>query len=67
MNIKITINPLVLERLRNEDEELLVQMEERYHGHLTFVANPNMHVEEFTIINTQNNEELFSSVSTQRA
>lgn len=67
LNIKVTINPSVLERLRNEDEEILVQMEERYHGHMTFVANPNMHVEEFTIINAQTQEELYSSVAAPRA
>ncbi len=67
LNIKITINPLILDRLRNEDEEILVQMEERYHGHMTFVANANMHVEEFNIVNTQTGEELFSSVKNARA
>lgn len=67
LNIKITINPSVLDRLRNEDEEILVKMEERYHGHMTFVGNSNMHVEEFAITETQTNEELFSSVASSRA
>jgi len=67
LNIKITINPSVLDRLRNEDEEILVKMEERYHGHMTFVASANMHVEEFTIVNSQTNEELYSSAATPRA
>lgn len=66
LNLKITIHPIVLERLRTEDEELLVQLEERYHGHLTFVSNPNMHVEEFTIVNAQTNEELYSNVHAHR-
>jgi len=67
LNIKITISPSVLERLRSEDEEILVQMEERYHGHMTFVANSNMHVEEFTITHAQTGEELYSSVQHPRA
>jgi ribonuclease G len=60
--IKITVNPIVLDRLRNEDEAILVEMEERFHGHLTFVASPNMHVEEFTITRSENGEELFSNI-----
>ena len=67
VNIKITINPSILERLRNEDEEILVAMEERYHGHMTFVANPNMHVEDFSVSHAQTGEELYSSVSAPRA
>ena len=57
--IKISVNPSVLERLRNEDEAILVAMEEKYHGHLTFVANSNMHVEEFAITHSETGEELF--------
>ena len=65
--IKVTVNPSILERLRTEDEDILVQMEEKFHGHMTFVANPNMHVEEFTVIHGQTGEELFSSVASSRA
>jgi ribonuclease G len=64
--IKITVNPSILERLRTEDEAILVQMEEKFHGHMTFVANPNMHVEEFSIVHGQNGEELYSSVQSTR-
>lgn len=64
--IKVTVNPSILERLRNEDEEILVQMEEKFHGHMTFVANANMHVEEFTVVHGQTGEELFTSVATPR-
>lgn len=60
--VKITVNPVVLERFKTEDEAILVQMEERYHGHLTFVANSNFHVEEFTITKSETGEELFSNV-----
>jgi ribonuclease G len=64
--IKVTVNPSILERLRNEDEEILVQMEEKFHGHMTFVANANMHVEEFSVVHGQTGEELFTSVATPR-
>ncbi|MFH0908443.1 MAG: Rne/Rng family ribonuclease [bacterium] len=57
--VKISVNPSVLERLRTEDEQLLVEMERKFHGHLTFVANANMHVEEFTIVHSETGEMLF--------
>lgn len=60
--IKIAVNPMVLERLRSEDEAILVAMEEKYHGHLSFLASHNMHVEEFTITRAESGEELFSNV-----
>jgi len=65
--IKITVNPVVLERLRSEDEAILVEMEEKYHGHLTFVASQNIHVEEFIISKTESGEELFSNVEKKGA
>ncbi len=59
--IRITVNPSVLERLRTEDEALLVQMEEKFHGHLTFVADKNYHIEDFSISHKDTGEELFAS------
>lgn len=64
--IKIVVNPKVLERLRSEDEAILVQMEEKLHGQMTFVANANMHVEDFTILHGQTNEELYTSIQGPR-
>ena len=64
--IKVTVNPSILERLRTEDEAILVQMEEKFHGHMTFLANPNMHVEEFSVVHGQTGEELYSSVASAR-
>jgi ribonuclease G len=58
--VKISVNPSVLDRLRSEDEAILVGMEEKLHGHLTFVANPNIHVEDFIIVHAQTGEELYS-------
>ena len=65
--VKVTINPSVLERLRSEDEAILVALEEKLHGHMTFVANPNMHVEEFSVVHATTGEELYSSVQSNRA
>jgi ribonuclease G len=56
--LRIVVNPAVLERLRTEDEKLLIEMEKRYFGKLSFRADPAFHSEQFKIINVANNEEL---------
>jgi ribonuclease G len=60
-SMKITVNPTVLNRLRREDEETLVDMEKKFHGHLTFVSDPNFHMEEFTITNEETNRVVYTS------
>ena len=45
-------------RLRTEDEELLVEIERRYAGRLTFRADPTDHHEKFVILNALSGEEL---------
>jgi hypothetical protein len=61
-SMKITVNPTVLDRLRREDEQTLVEMEHKFHGHLTFVSDPHFHMEEFTITNEQTAQVVYSSV-----
>ncbi len=56
--LKIVVHPSVLERLRNEDEKLITEMEKRYYGKLIFRSDAVLHAEEFRIINGANNEEL---------
>ena len=58
--LRIVVNPTVLERLRPEDEKLLIEMEKRYFGKLSFRADTSMHAEQFKIVNVENNEELAS-------
>lgn len=58
--LRIVVNPVVLERLRTEDEKHLIEMEKRYFGKLSFRADPAMHAEQFKIVNVTNNEELAS-------
>jgi ribonuclease G len=58
--LRIVVNPTVLERLRTEDEKHLIEMEKRYFGKLSFRADPGMHAEQFKIVNVANNEELAS-------
>jgi ribonuclease G len=49
LTLKVAINPAVLERLRKEDEARLMTLEDKYRSHLTFVADPNRHIEEYVI------------------
>lgn len=60
LGIKISVNPMILERLRTEDEEILVKLEEKYGGRLSFVSSPALHVESFVINRTDTGEELYS-------
>ena len=58
--LRIVVNPTVLERLRTEDEKLLIDMEKKYFGKLSFRADPAFHAEQFKIVNVATNEELAS-------
>jgi ribonuclease G len=58
--LRIVVNPTVLERLRTEDEQLLIALEKRYFGKLSFRAEPGFHSEQFKIFNANTNEELVS-------
>jgi ribonuclease G len=56
--VKVIVHPHLLNRLRTEDEELLVEIERKYEGRLTFRSDPALHHEKFTILNAMNNQEL---------
>jgi ribonuclease G len=58
--LRIVVNPTVLERLRTEDEQLLIELEKRYFGKLSFRADPAFHSEQFKIVNVATNEEMAS-------
>ena len=58
--LRIAVHPTVLERLRNEDEKLIIEMEKRYFGKLSFRPEPTFHAEQFKIVNVATNEELVS-------
>jgi len=58
--LRIVVNPTVLDRLRTEDEKHLIEMEKRYFGKLSFRADTGMHAEQFKIVNVETNEELAS-------
>ena len=56
--LRIVVNPSVLDRLRTEDENLIKDMEKRYFVRLLFRPDPAVHAEQFKIVNVANNEEL---------
>ena len=57
-DVKVIVNAEVLKRLRSEDEDLLVEIERKYAGRLTFRSDPTYHHEKFTILDGQTNQEL---------
>ena len=56
--IKVIVHPDLLQRLRTEDEELLVDIERRYSGRLSFKPDPTLHREKFVITDANTGEEL---------
>jgi ribonuclease G len=57
-DIRVIVNPEVLNRLKTEDEELLVDIERKYSGRLTFRTDPTFHHEKFVLLDAQTNQEL---------
>ncbi len=56
--VRVFMHPEVLARLRNEDAELLREMEEKYRHDLSFRADPDLHYEEFRIVDSATGSEL---------
>ena len=61
--LQIVIHPTVLERLRKEDEAILMDLEYKFAGHLSFRADPGRHVEDFDIRNVETMDILFSTAA----
>lgn len=58
MQLRILLHPVNLERLRHEDENLLLEIEESFDIHLSFRADPSYHVENFKILDAKTGREL---------
>ena len=58
LSLRILVHPNVIERLRSEDADLLVNLERNYNVHLTFRADPTYHVENYKILNAETGEDL---------
>ncbi len=66
LHTRITIHPIVMDRLRRSDENLLVQLEEKYGSHLTFVSDTHLHIEEFVISSPETHETYYSNIDQSR-
>ncbi|MEI6970077.1 MAG: Rne/Rng family ribonuclease [bacterium] len=60
LKLQIVVHPSILERLREEDEEILVALESKFGCHLIFKSNPGMHHESFSVMNADTGEVLSS-------
>jgi len=56
--LRVIVHPRVLDRLRNEDEQLLIDLERRHAGRLAFRSDATFHYEEFKVFNALNEQEL---------
>src|SRR5207247_8863442 len=57
-DFRVILNPDVLKRLKEEDEELLIDLERRYSGRLMFRGDLSFHHEKFTITDANTGAEL---------
>ncbi|HUB67883.1 MAG TPA: Rne/Rng family ribonuclease [Candidatus Methylacidiphilales bacterium] len=56
--VRVLLNAEVLDRLKKEDEELLIDLERKFQGRLSFRVHPKFHFEEFKLVNALTEEEL---------
>ncbi len=56
-DLLIVVHPDVLQRLRTKDEEILIEMQRKHHGRLSFRADPTFHREQVTILNAVTQKE----------
>ena len=57
-DIRVILNPDVLRRLKEEDEDLLVELERRYAGRLMFRGDSTYHHEKFVVTDANSGAEL---------
>ncbi len=57
-HLRVFCHPHALERLRHEDEKILVEIEDNYRVKLAFRADPAYHVENFKVIDIETGQEL---------
>lgn len=59
LRLRILLHPLVLERLRCEDEAHLIDIEKLYNAQLSFRADPTFHIENFKVLDASNSKEFY--------
>jgi ribonuclease G len=58
VQMRILCHPTTMERIRSEDEGLLVEIEQLYNAKLSFRADPAFHAENFKVLDAASNVEL---------
>ncbi len=56
--LRVFMHPEVLTRLRNEDAQLLSDLESKYKHELSFRADPSLHYEEFILVDPETGAEV---------
>lgn len=56
-DLLIVVHPDVMDRLRTKDEQILVEMQRKHHGRLSFRSDPSYHREQVTIMNAVTQKE----------
>ena len=62
---QVVVHPTVLERLRSEDEQFLLDLEGQFEGHLSFRSDPSRHIEFFEIKDANSGEVMYSTADRQ--
>lgn len=57
-SLRVYCHPACLERMRSEDEKVLIEIEENYNVRLAFRADPIYHQENFKVVNVDTGQEL---------
>ncbi len=57
IQLRVLLHPTNLDRLRHEDEDLLLEIEQSYGAKLSFRADPIYHVENFKILDVETGQE----------
>lgn len=58
VQVRVLLHPSALERLKSEDESLLIDMERTFNVELSFRSDANFHVENFRVIDVETEHEL---------
>jgi len=62
LNLQVVVHPSVLERLREEDEQVLIELQSRFEGSLSFRSDATRHVESFQIRDAETSDVLYTTV-----
>ncbi len=62
LKLQVVVHPSVLERLREEDEQVLIDLQSRFEGSLSFRSDATRHVESFQIRDAETSDVLYTTV-----